>query len=154
MLEVRELAADLLYARPEVGACDQHLRAAVLEAVLHGFGAERGEEGADDGTELQGAKGGEIALGDALQEHEDPVALLDAEAAQAVGGLVGAGYHPGERVSLFLAVLAHPEHRGLVAPMGLEMTVKAFVSHVDTAAGQAIQLAADAVPRPAAPGRP
>src|SRR3990172_12405715 len=77
--QLRQAGVDLLHAGPQLRAGEQHLRAAVGQAVADGVGAEGGEEGADDGAELEGAEDGEVQLRHALQEDEDAVALPHAE---------------------------------------------------------------------------
>src|SRR5439155_9885507 len=81
VLEVRKLAPYLLDTRPQLRRRNEHLGTAIRESVLYRFRAEGGEERADDRAQLQRAEGGEVALRDALEGHEDAVALLDAEAA-------------------------------------------------------------------------
>src|SRR3989304_6047366 len=107
-----------------------------VRAVADGVGAEGGEEGADDGAELQRPEDGEVQLRHALQEDEDAVALLHAEGAQGVGRLVGGGGHLGEGVRLRAAVLPLPEHRGLVPAMRLQVAVYALVGDVQATPGQ------------------
>src|SRR3989304_1121819 len=52
--QLRQSGAYLLYAGPQLRAGEQHLRAAVGQAVADGVGAEGGVEGADEGAELWG----------------------------------------------------------------------------------------------------
>jgi hypothetical protein len=110
--------------------CDQHLRAAVGKAVLHRLRSEGGEERADDRAELQRAEGSEIAFRDALQEHEDPVTLHDAEASEAVRCPIRLAVEFGEGVGLRLAVLALPEHRRLILARALSVAVEALIGLV------------------------
>ena len=130
----------------EVGGGDEDGRAAVLEAVADGVGAEGGEEGAGDAAGLERAEDGDVGLGEAVHEDEDAVALGRAEAAEDVGELVGLQAHLVEGVALLLHVLAHPEHgEALAAALG-GVPVDALPGDVEPAAGQPGDLPLDRGP--------
>ena len=146
VLEGRELGDDGFDLLAELGLGDEDPGAAVLHAVAHGVGAEGGEEGADDASGLEGPEDREVDLGDALHEGEDAVALLDAEPSEDVGELVGLAAHVIVGVGLGLAVLALPDHGGLVALAVEDVTVDGLVGEVEAAVGQPVDLALDAGP--------
>ena len=140
VLQVRELREYLRDLLPQVGLGDEHPCAAVLHAVAHGVGAERGEERADDASRLERSEDGEVDLRYALHEGEDSGALLDAERIEDVGELVGLAAHVVVGVGLLLTVLALPEHGGLVGVAVDDVTVDGLVGEVEPAAGEEVDL--------------
>ena len=83
---------------------------------------------------------------------KNSVALLDAECAEDVGEAVGVAAHVVVGVSLLLAVLAFPEHGGLVAVAVNDMAVYGLVGEVESAAGEPIDLLLHARPSRRRPG--
>ena len=80
------------------------------------------------------------------------VALLDAERAEDVGEAVGVAAHVVVGVGLLLAVLALPEHGGLVAVAVDDVAVYRLVGEVEPAAGEPVDLLLDAGPVERRPG--
>ena len=72
--------------------------------------------------------------------------MLDAQALQHVGKLGGLALHVAEGVALLLAVLADPDHGGLVAAARLNVAVDALMGLVQVAAGQPVELGVDVRP--------
>ena len=130
-LERRRLAAP-----PAAVGGDDELRLRVVDAVAQRLGREPAE---DDGVRRADARAGEHGdgqLGDHRHVDGDPVAGLDAQLEQGVGGLrdlaleVGVGDRPG------VARLADPVVGDLVAEAVRDVPVDAVVGDVELAADE------------------
>ena len=154
VLERRQLRQDGGHLLAQLRLRHEDGGAAVLEAVPHGIGPERGEERPDDAARFERAEDGEVDLGHALHEREDALARRDAEAREHVGEAVRLPPHVVVGVGLRLAALALPEHRRLVRAAVGAVAVDRLVGDVQPAAGQPIELPLDLLPLKAAQHRP
>ena len=130
---------DAAAAQALVGG-DEHLAAAVLDAVAQRVGREAAE---DDGVDRADARAGEHRdgeLGDHRHVDGDAVALLDAVLLEHVGEAADLVVERLVRVDLAAALVGLPDDGGLVAaPVG-QVTVEAVVGDVGLAADEPLDL--------------
>jgi hypothetical protein len=129
---------------PAVAAVRGHdqLRAAVLDAVGDGLGAEPAEDDGVDRPDAGAREHGDGGLGHHGQVEDDAVALLDAVALEDVGEAANLAVQLGEGEDAFLAGasvgggLAFPDEGGLVGVGGAEPLVEAVGGDVELAADE------------------
>ena len=130
----------------EHGRGDEDLAATDGHALVDGFGAERGEERAEDAAVLERADCCDVELGDAFREGEDGVAGADFEVTEHVRERIARQFEilVGEVAALALA--AQPADSYAVAAAGGDVPVDGEVGDVDVARRIAEEFAAGVIP--------
>ena len=146
MLQFKEFGDDARNLAPQIRLRNQHFGGAVLHPVFDRIRPERREQRTRDCARLQYAEEGDVEFWQPLHVDKHAVALLNAEAFQHIGELVGLFLHLPEGVSLFFAVLPFPNHRYLIAVAPVGVAVDGFVRLVKPAARQPVQLIVHLLP--------
>ena len=119
---------------------DHDLGLAVLEPGGQGVGGEAAEDHRVRGADARAGQHRHDRLGDHRHVDRDPVALLDAEVGQGVGGLADLVLELGVGdVTGVVLGLADPVEGDLVAVAGLDVPVDAVVRRVDGAAHEPLR---------------
>ena len=115
---------------------DQEPGLAFLHSLEDRFGAEGGEEWAEDGPSLEGAQGGDVERGQPAGQRKGPVPLGDAQALQ----------HVGKTISLLLeftvgdigcmAVFIQETESDMVSLSAQCMTINGLVRDIQTGAAR------------------
>ena len=130
------LSADLLAAPVAAVGGDQDLRAAVVDAARQGLRREATEDDRVRRPDPRTGQHRDRQLGDHRHVDGDPVAGLDAEFLERVGGLADLALEIAEGEGPGVARLADPVIGDLVAEPSLDVTVDAVVGDVQLAAGE------------------
>ena len=133
------LVGDALQVHPVAPAIthvprDQRLRVGVLDAVAQRAHAEAGVHHAVDGADAGAGQHADGPLRRQGHVDDHPVPLAHAQGFQPVGEPVHLLRQPGVGVDLLGAVLAQPDERRLVAPLGGQVPVQRVVGDVGLAA--------------------
>ena len=130
---------------------DQDPRIADFHACPYRLRTESRKQRPEHAAVLQRAERHDVQFRNPPEQAEDAVALADAKALQHIREAVRQLRQIAVAEVADIAVLAKPAHRQMIAPAMAHVPVDGFISDIETAAGQTVELIPRRIPCEAGP---